>query len=295
MNTVETLISQGLYCTGNPLRLHLGCGDKHLGGYINIDYGEDCHNVIVTAADFVIDLKELVFGTEEVDEIRLHHVFEHFDRVEALGMLIRWHQWLKVGGLLRIETPDVEGSAETLTSGDSLRVKMGVVRHLAGDQTAVWGYHRDQWFGDRYENTLGLLGFRDIELRRSRWAQIPYLSNIEVTAKKAENREVNSQLDISDKILWQSTVSETEEASHRIWCFRLRNFLKSGAKSWPARCLSEKDGRICNGQASTEQEMLSNQRVVSALQKTASSLPIDEIHDFNQLNRDRWIKERLPA
>jgi hypothetical protein len=153
-------------------------------------------------------------------------VFEHFNRVTALGLLIRWHKWLKPGGVLRIETPDLEGSAKTLLSDASWKTKMGVVRHLAGDQAAQWGYHVDHWFAERFEHTLDRLGFESIQIRTSCWQQEPYLSNVEVGASKSRTVSLAEQLAAADELLWESTVSEKERKMWDIWREQLREVIK---------------------------------------------------------------------
>ena len=70
---------------------------------------------------------------------------------------------------------------------------MGVVRHLAGDQSADWGYHVDHWFPERFERTLEALGFSGITVRCWDWEQEPYLSNVEVIAFKSRNRSIEDQ------------------------------------------------------------------------------------------------------
>jgi len=119
-DVLSQLISARLWSEPKPLRLHLGCGKWHFDGYINIDYPPKEHNVVThLGADLYADITTLNFPSHSVDEIRLHHVFENFDRSTALGLLIKWHEWLKTGGTLRIETPDLIGSAKTLLSDAS--------------------------------------------------------------------------------------------------------------------------------------------------------------------------------
>ena len=72
-------------------KLHLGCGTTYLNGYINIDYPESEHNHIKPICDRYEDITKLSFDEGSIDEIRLHHVFEYFGRVQALALLIKWH------------------------------------------------------------------------------------------------------------------------------------------------------------------------------------------------------------
>jgi hypothetical protein len=219
----------GLWKSGMPLRLHLGCGEQRFDGYVNIDYPPAHHNVMNVQPDAFANILQLDFPAESVDEVRLHHVFEHFNRVTALAMLIRWHGWLRVGGLLRIETPDLVGSAKTLTSWrSSWKMKMAAARHLAGDQAASWGYHLDHWFPERYQRTLSRLGFAKIKINASKWKHEPHLANVDVTAYKIP-LSPEEQLAAADELLWESTVADVETATFSVWKEQLRVVLKGGA------------------------------------------------------------------
>lgn len=223
---LQQIKAAGFWREGQPLRLHLGCGQNHFDGYINIDYPPEKHNVMTElGADLYADITKLSFPPQSVDEIRLQHVFEHFSRVVALAMLIKWHKWLKVGGKLHIETPDLIGSAKTLVSNASWKTKMGVVRHLAGDQSANWGYHLDHWFPERFEHTLVALGFEPIQTLSSSWSREPYLSNVEVVATKSKQVCLQEQLKVAEELLWESTVALKERPTWEVWKKQLRGAL----------------------------------------------------------------------
>ncbi|MBE0534077.1 MAG: glycosyltransferase [Phycisphaerae bacterium] len=225
-DTLDLFRQRSLWRPGQPLRLHLGCGKWRFDGYVNIDYPLTAHTVVKhLGADFHADITQLNFPDQSVDEIRLHHVFEHFNRVTALAMLIRWGRWLKPGGTLRIETPDLIGSARTLLSDAAWKTKMGVIRHLAGDQAAAWGYHVDHWSAERFEHTLKHLGFEHIQVNTSAWPQEPYLSNVEVTAVKIADIPIEQQLIAADSLLWESTVAEKERGTWEVWRQQLRDIL----------------------------------------------------------------------
>ncbi len=223
----------GLWSPGRPLRLHLGCGQWHFDGYINIDYPPSEHTTVQKlGADIHADITRLHLPPGTVDEIRLHHVFEHFNRVTALALLIRWNRWLKMGGILHIETPDLIGSAQTLLSDAPLKTKMAVVRHLAGDQAAPWAYHVDHWFADRFTHTLQSLGFGSIRTTHNTWPHEPYLSNVSVMAQKATEESIANQLHTADELLSESMVSPKEKPMLEIWTSELRRFLADDIHSF---------------------------------------------------------------
>jgi len=90
-------------------RIHLGCGEVYLPGYVNIDLPPQHQTVMrKIKADIYADISRFYCVTNSIEEIRLHHVFEHFDRPTALQLLISWYLMLKDLGHLVIETPDFE-------------------------------------------------------------------------------------------------------------------------------------------------------------------------------------------
>src|SRR5262249_21774178 len=80
-DNLSVLKAAGLWQEGEPLRLHLGCGEQHFPGFVNIDYPPEHHRVMQVRADAYANILQMCFPKASVDEIRLHHVFEHFNRV----------------------------------------------------------------------------------------------------------------------------------------------------------------------------------------------------------------------
>jgi predicted SAM-dependent methyltransferase len=288
------LLERKLAREGQPLRLHLGCGEQYFTGYVNIDYPGDQHNVMQVKADYQANITQLDFPPQSVDEIRLHHVFEHFNRVTALAMLIKWQQWLKVGGKLHIETPDLMGSAEILVSNHSWLVKMGTVRHLAGDQAASWAYHVDHWFPERFQHTLKLLGFGRVETQSSRWPQPPHLCNVQAVGIKTEIFTPDQLQATADGLLWESTVAPVEKPTHTVWTRQLRAVLQN-IPCGPGNIHVADAGRETTTPvaAPAPVAMMAKAPAQPGLPASAVGLmPLTEIHDFNQRNRDCWVRAK---
>ncbi len=297
--TLANLEEAGLWRKGHPLRLHLGCGEQHLEGYLNIDYSPDNHTVMNIRADAHADILQLEFPPESVDEIRLHHVFEHFNRVTALALLLKWHTWLKVGGQLRIETPDIAGSARALTSRkSSWKTKMAAVRHLAGDQTDAWAYHLDHWFPERFTRTLKQIGFKSIKTQTSSWPHEPYLANVEVTANK-ETKTACEQLQAADALLWESAVAENERPTWEKWTRQLRGLLEGSILTVPLNVLQPDISRVLiqdsRWPGKREGRIAQAVRRILGGGKPVAELPLEKIHSFNQDDRDKWIKSKAAA
>lgn len=206
------------------MRLHLGCGEKYLEGYVNVDYPPDEHSVQVSSpADLHADITELSYESASVAEIRLHHVFEHFDRATALRLLIDWYGWLEEGGTLVIETPDFEAGARRFLKRRRLSDRGKVVRHIFGSQEASWAFHADGWYEEKFRQVLDALGYEVAGVDRKSWRGT---DNITVTARKPPPpwRNRQTQLDRAAELLRASLVddSPSELRLHRLWVDSLR-------------------------------------------------------------------------
>lgn len=81
--------------------VHLGCGDKKIDGWLNVDLGG--------SAELVWDLTT-PFGWAPAgafDYCYSEHVLEHFPRSTGLAILRESHRLMCLGGVLRISVPDL--------------------------------------------------------------------------------------------------------------------------------------------------------------------------------------------
>lgn len=203
-------------CNG-PVKLHLGCGESYLPGYINIDYPPADHTCqMQSVADAYANVTELLFPPNSIDVIESHHMFEHFDRQTALALLCAWYTWLKPGGKIVIETPDFHASIRTfLNQNLSYKERQVVVRHIFGSHEAHWAYHYDGWYKEKFEHVLSLLGFSDIKFSFITYHLIP---SILVSAHKTTCKQLQELVECSKTILYESTVAPCEQPMWQIWC-----------------------------------------------------------------------------
>jgi len=206
------------YSRNSPgfLRLHLGCGQSYFPGYVNIDYPPSEHTVMTkSSADLYADIRTLRFAPQTISEIRLHHLFEHFDRPTALRLLTDWHEWLIEGGILLIETPDFDACARIiLNRWKSWPEKAVAMRHLFGSHEAHWAYHLEGWNKKRFRHTLRELGFVHLKFRRIRWKGT---RNIFVIAEK-DSTWPHERLERGvSRLLAESLVDKSERRLHEIW------------------------------------------------------------------------------
>lgn len=93
-------------------RLNLGCGDKPLPGYINVDIAP---GRLGRKPDVLCDVRDLrCFADASADELLSVHVIEHFPRWEVPALLREWIRVLKPGGTLIIECPNLLSACEAL-------------------------------------------------------------------------------------------------------------------------------------------------------------------------------------
>lgn len=207
-------------------KLHLGCGELYLDGYVNIDHPSSEHTVQRTSpADESADIARLSCQADSLAEIRLHHVFEHFDRPTALRLVIDWHEWLVDGGRLLIETPDFERSARAFARRIARGDRGTTLRHVFGSHEAGWAVHWDGWYAERYRSVLGALGFGSLKFERASWRGT---YNITVRARREGGlRDREDQLATAEELLRDSLVddSDSELRLHAEWTRRLRGAL----------------------------------------------------------------------
>lgn len=166
-------------------RLHLACGDVHLGAYLNVDLPPEQGVASGTSRpDVEADIWSLSCPPGRLGEIRMHHVFEHFSRAEALALIVRWYDWLAPGGLLTIETPDFERCVDGFAGRTDAEQAL-ILRHVFGSQEAHWAQHLDGWSERRYGLVLPALGFEPREYVVSASDERGLLANVIVHARRA--------------------------------------------------------------------------------------------------------------
>lgn len=106
---------------GGDLRLNIGCGDKILPGYVNID-------TVASRAgakpDVVCDIRDLhPFSDASAQEVLSVHVVEHFPAWEIEQVLHEWIRVLRPGGRLVVECPNVVYACEQIAQNPAAASK----------------------------------------------------------------------------------------------------------------------------------------------------------------------------
>jgi len=141
MKIAEALKQTGRLTVGESIRLNLGCGDKILPGYINVDVvSERAGN----KPDFVTDIRSLEGIPDSfADEVLAVHVVEHFWRWEVLDILKEWCRVLKPGGKMILECPNLRSACEEFLKNDDAAALPG-----PEGQRTMWVFYGDPRWRD---------------------------------------------------------------------------------------------------------------------------------------------------
>jgi len=146
----------------NLLMLHLGCGERHFEGYVNIDWRK------TRATDLVCDIKKLPYPDFGIELIETYHVIEHLPRHDLLKALKEWNRVLKSKGKLIIEYPDFDTNIREYLEGKNSEMQLHYIygrQRFPGD-THYFGYNFE-----RLKDILEKCGFTEV---RRRNAQDPH-------------------------------------------------------------------------------------------------------------------------
>jgi len=134
------------------LKLHLGCGNRHIPGYINID----CQRT--EAADFILDIDNIMIFCrhESVDVIYICHVLEHYSEQESKLLLKKLFWVLKPGGTLRVAVPDFNEICKRYIQNHDLKELYGL---LIGRHDIPYQGHKMVWDYRTLINALIGAGF----------------------------------------------------------------------------------------------------------------------------------------
>ena len=110
------------------VKLHLGCGEKYLPGFLHIDQDFAAKHLDYCGA--IDDLS--MFGDNSVDEIYNCGAFYYFDREDAPRVLREWRRVLKKGACLRISLGDFEKIVEVYLQSGKVLESTGILGPLFG-------------------------------------------------------------------------------------------------------------------------------------------------------------------
>jgi predicted SAM-dependent methyltransferase len=140
---------------GTSIRLHLGCGDRYIPGWVHVDARPLPH------IDVVARLNHLpMFADGSADLVYASHVLEHFPRHETLDVLVEWRRVLSPGGILRLAVPDFEKLIEVYERAN--RNLDAVLGPLVGRQDHPLNFHYMMFDQRKLTELLLEAGFREV-------------------------------------------------------------------------------------------------------------------------------------
>ncbi len=155
-----------------PIRLHIGCGQEAIPGWINID------NQALPGVDRVLDVRRgLPFS--DVAAIYAEHFLEHLALEEGLGFLRACRRALARSGILRLSTPNLDWVWITnyrmgqAARDEAIRDCFQLNRAFHG-----WG-HQFLYNRAALEAVLKAAGFASVVFQRYGHSDLPELTGIE--------------------------------------------------------------------------------------------------------------------
>lgn len=136
------------------MKLHIGCGKKHLPGFKHLDIMKYDHIDYVANAD-----KLDMFEDNTIAEIYACHVLEHFNRNEVKKVIFEWNRALRPDGIIRIAVPDFDAIVEEYNQNRDVNKILGL---LYGGQDYEYNFHHIVFSLDSISKVLVECGFKDI-------------------------------------------------------------------------------------------------------------------------------------
>jgi len=140
------------------MRIHVGCGPVYKKGYVNIDAFDP------SVADCIMSAYHLEFPDDSASLVECMHTIEHLGAAKSIYALAEFFRVLKPGGVLLLETPDIEAAfANFLKKGEAQRKLL--MNWIYGLDSPGMG-HRYCFPRELLSRMLKEAGFKDILLKR---------------------------------------------------------------------------------------------------------------------------------
>ena len=151
------------------MKLHLGCGDFYIPSALNLDKYD------LRVADIQADAVHLPFISDAFDSVAAYHILEHLGNMRAVYALSEWFRVLEPGGVLELETPDLEGSFRAFLEKKEPIWRAGVLTWIFGEEIPGMG-HGGLFPKELLEKMVRESGFNQLrfetpQTQRHRWAK----------------------------------------------------------------------------------------------------------------------------
>jgi predicted SAM-dependent methyltransferase len=137
------------------VRVNLGCGEKPLPGYVNVDARE------LREVDVVADVTRLPFESGTLAEVASAHLVEHFRQHHLATVLLPyWKSLLKSGGVLRVVCPNWAAMIRRLNAGEMSLAEFKLVTF--GGQDYPGDDHFAMYTPETLTGVLREVGFSEV-------------------------------------------------------------------------------------------------------------------------------------
>lgn len=136
------------------LKLHLGCGNRRIPGFVNVDCRPD------VLPDKVANIDQLPYGDNSATMIYACHVLEHVPRPQTQAVLNEWHRVLEPQGVLRLAVPDLAAIAKLYVEQGVTLVRLRGL--LMGRQNYPENTHYTVWDYELLAHVLSECGYYNI-------------------------------------------------------------------------------------------------------------------------------------
>jgi len=140
------------------IELNLGCGNKYMPGWVNVDLtNRDGGKVDVNS-----DIRVLPFEDNYADTVLANHVIEHFYRWEVEDILKEWFRVMKPGAKIILECPDLNKLIDNFKTSDNAYLH---ILGFYGDQKYKDPLMQHKWAycGRELQEILEGIGFQDVQ------------------------------------------------------------------------------------------------------------------------------------
>jgi predicted SAM-dependent methyltransferase len=142
-----------------PLKLHLGCREKKIHGYVNIDIRPEVEPDVIDDC-FILSS----FENNTVDVIYTCHMLEHCPRDKYKDVLRKWYALLKPKGVLRISVPDFQAIADYAHYNGTTDSDFPAIQNLLlGAQQHAYDFHYQLFTFSSLQQNLVQTGFQSVK------------------------------------------------------------------------------------------------------------------------------------
>jgi predicted SAM-dependent methyltransferase len=147
------------------MKLNLGCYDKKLPGFVNVDIREDASPDLVDDAFSLNKVKD-----NTIDLIYSSHMLEHLSYDKTSIALENWYKKLKTGGILRLAVPDFESICKRYIYKGNIEE---VIHSVCGSQKHDFDFHYNIFDEKKLTFLLKKVGFVSVS-RYNWWEKTPH-------------------------------------------------------------------------------------------------------------------------